>query len=89
MSNLTKGFAVTYRINGNKVVVQSRHTHDSNCVLDKTDAGFTLTHKIVKLHPFNVLGIFENRYDAKRKRQWAVKFFEGMGYEITTLKELV
>ena len=89
MSNLTKGFAVTYRIKDNKVVVQSRHTHDSNCVLDETDVGFTLTHITNQNMPFNVLGIFENRYDAKRKRQWAVKFFEGMGYEITTRKELV
>ena len=88
MSNLTKGFSVSYRINGNKVVVQCRHTHDSNCVLDKTDAGFTLTHTIEKSEPFNVLGIFEKKDQAKRRRNNAVSMFKKMGYEITTFKEL-
>ena len=89
MKNNKKGYAVTYRINSNKVAIQSRHTHESNCILDETRTGFTLTHITNQSKPFNVLGIFENRYDAKRKREWAVKFFEGLGYEITTQKELL
>tara|TARA_R110000764_G_scaffold217044_1_gene304078 strand:- start:325 stop:594 length:270 start_codon:yes stop_codon:yes gene_type:complete len=88
MSNLTKGFAVSYRTHGNKVVVQARHTHDSNCVLDETNVGFTLTHITNQNMPLNVLGIFEKKDQAKRRRNNAVSMFEKMGYEITTLKEL-
>jgi hypothetical protein len=89
MSNLTKGFAVAYRTHGNKVVVQCRHTHESNCVLDKTDVGFTLTHITNQSSPLNVLQVFEKQSMAKRRREKACRFFEGMGYEITTMKELV
>ena len=89
MKNNKKGYAVTYRINGNKVAIQSRHTHESNCILDETRTGFTLTHVTNQTKPFNVLGIFEKRDQAKRRRNNAVNMFEKMGYEIVTQKELL
>ena len=88
MSNLTKGFAITYRIKDNKVVVQCRHTTESNCKLEETRTGFTLTHITNPSVPYNVIQVFEKQSMAQRRREKAVRFFEGMGYEITTLKEL-
>ena len=89
MKNNKKGYAVTYRINGNKVAIQSRHTHESNCILDETRTGFTLTHISNQSNPFNVIQVFEKQSMAKRRREKTARFFEGMGYEIVTQKELL
>ena len=90
MTNInTPGYAVTFKINGNKVAIQCRHTHESNCILDETRTGFTLTHISNQSNPFNVIQVFEKQSMAKRRREKTARFFEGMGYEIVTQKELL
>ena len=89
MLNITtkEGFAVTYRTNGKKVAIQSRHTTESNC--DLSDCGNTLTHKSYKASPYNVIDIFDNRYSAKRFRDNVmVPLFERRGYEVVAQSEL-
>ena len=89
MTNInTQGYAVTFRINGNKVAVQCRHTTESNCKLEETRTGFTLTHVTNPSVPYNVIQVFEKQSMAQRRREKAVRFFEGIGYEITTQKDL-
>ncbi|MDA8847293.1 hypothetical protein N9J02_01535 [bacterium] len=87
ISKIKEGFAVTYRTNGKKVAIQSRHSTESNCVL--SEDGMTLTHNSYKDTPYNVINIFDNRYSAKRFRDNVVQtMFEKLGFEVVSQADL-
>ena len=88
-NNKEPGYAVTYRFGNNSdVALQNRHTTESNCVLNDTNTGKTLTHVMYPESPYNVIQIFEKQSMATRRKERAIIFFESMGYTVVSQADL-